>query len=140
MEENSVNVRSAVPFFMVTDMKKSLEFYIAGLGFEIKNTWEPNGKTEWCWLQLGNASVMLQEYRNLPSSDHQGKGVSIYFMCENALVIYHDITSRGIAAEEPFVGNGMWVIGMQDPDGYHLLFESVTDVPEGTNYSEWLKN
>lgn len=140
MEENSVNVRSAVPFFMVTDMKKSLEFYIAGLGFEIKNTWEPNGEIEWCLVQMGNAYIMLQEYRNHIIYEPRGKGVSIYFMCENALVIYHDITSRGIAAEEPFVGNGMWVIGMQDPDGYHLLFESVTDVPEGTIYSEWLKN
>jgi hypothetical protein len=28
---------------------------------------------------------------------------------------------------------------MTDPDGYGLHFESPTDVPEETTYSEWLR-
>lgn len=31
----------------------------------------------------------------------------------------------------------MWVTGVKDPDGYNLYFESMTDVPEETKYSEW---
>jgi lactoylglutathione lyase len=46
------------------------------------------------------------------------------------------VTSRGIKAERPFVGNGMWVTSMSDPDGYKIFFESTTDVPEETVYSE----
>ena len=42
-------------------------------------------------------------------------------------------------ASEPFVGNNMWVTGLTDPDGYKLYFESPTDVPEETKYSEWKK-
>ena len=61
---SSVNVRQAVPFFMVTNMEKSLQFYINGLGFELKMKWEPRGSIEWCWLQFDLASLMLQEYRD----------------------------------------------------------------------------
>ena len=59
------NVRQAVPFFMVTDIEVSLRFYVNGLGFVVKNEWRPDkagGRIQWCWLELGNAALMLQEY------------------------------------------------------------------------------
>ena len=55
-------------------------------------------------------------------------------MCADALAIYHDVTSRGIQAAKPFVGNGLWDLALRDPDGYHVHFESPTDVPEDTVY------
>jgi hypothetical protein len=55
---------------------------------------------------------------------------------QDALAIYHQITSRGIQARRPFVGNGMWVTTMRDPDGYKIDFDSPTGVPEGTEFSE----
>ncbi len=64
-----------------------------------------------------------------------GQGVSICFMCADALAIYHDVTSRGISATRPFVGNGLWVTSVTDPDGYRLDFESPTEVAEETVYS-----
>ncbi len=64
-------------------------------------------------------------------------GPSINFKCKDALALYHEFKDRGIAVTEPFVGNGMWVIGLRDPDGYRLEFESLTDVPEETSYTEW---
>jgi lactoylglutathione lyase len=36
------------------------------------------------------------------------------------------------------VGNKLWVTTVTDPDGYKLFFNSPTDVPEETLYSEWL--
>jgi lactoylglutathione lyase len=62
--------------------------------------------------------------------------VSICFVCDDAVALWREFTSRGIPAERPFVGNGMWVTQVADPDGYHLLFESETDVPEETILSE----
>jgi hypothetical protein len=56
-------------------------------------------------------------------------------MCADAFAIYHEIIARGVAARRPFVGNGPWVTSVEDPDGYHLDFESPTDVPEDTIYS-----
>ncbi len=134
------NVKQAVPFFNVTDIEASLRFYVDGLGFKLANQWVPEGRIRWCWLQLGEAAVMLQEYwrdgRPAGAPDGPlGQGVSICFMCADALAIYHDLTSRGIAAARPFVGNGLWVTSVKDPDGYWLYFESPTDVPEETVYS-----
>lgn len=65
-----------------------------------------------------------------------GQGVSICLFCQDTLSIYHDLTSRGVSATRPFVGNGLWVTSMTDPDGYRLDFESLTDVLEETVYSE----
>lgn len=134
------NVKQSVPFLMVTNMEKSLNFYINGLGFELKMKWEPIGKIDWCWLQLDNASLMLQEYtENNTPTEKLGVGVSLVFMCDDALRIYNETLSRGLSPGEPFVGNNLWVVGLKDPDNYSIVFESPTDVPEETMYSEWLK-
>ena len=84
---------------------------------------------------------MLQEF---PKEGHDswvpvgkvGEGVSLYFICENAVAIYHEVRSRGIEASEPQVGNAMWVAGLSDPVGYRLYFESATDTLEDAKLSE----
>jgi lactoylglutathione lyase len=133
------NVKQAVPFFMVTNMNNSLDFYINKLGFTVKNQWEPNGRIEWCWLQLDEASIMLQEFRQNIPAEKLGVGMSIYFICQDALEIYGQIISKGFSISEPFVGNNMWVVGLKDPDGYSIFFESPTQVAEETMYSDWIK-
>lgn len=138
--QGNPNVKQAVPFFMVVNMANSLDFYVQGLGFELKNKWEPRGKIEWCWLELGNASMMLQEYRNNIPLTKRGEGISVCFMCEDALGIYKQILSKGLSTtSEPFVGNNLWVVALKDPDDYSIYFESPTDVPEETRYTEWIK-
>jgi uncharacterized glyoxalase superfamily protein PhnB len=135
------NVKQAVPFFAVSNMEESLRFYIDGLGFEMKNKWIDEGKLRWCWLQHGGAALMLQEFRSeghdswVPESK-VGVGVSINFTCNDALAIYREITARGVKAQRPCVGNSLWGTGVIDPDGYKLFFNSPTDVPEETVYSE----
>ena len=85
---------------------------------------------------------MLQEFwqegqpTNVPAGK-LGQGVSICFICDDAVAIYREVSARGVQASEPFVGNRMWVTGLTDPDGYQLYFESHTDVPEETKLSEW---
>jgi lactoylglutathione lyase len=135
------NVQQSVPFFAVSDMKFSIHFYVDGLGFEITQKWIDDGKLRWCWLQRGGAVLMLQEFRRdghdawIPECK-VGEGVSIYFICEDALAIYREVTARGVEVSNPFVGNSMWTTGLRDPDGYQLYFESHTDVPEGTEYTD----
>jgi hypothetical protein len=135
------NVKQAVPFFNVTDIETSLRFYVDGLGCVMTNQWLPEGRVRWCWLRLGEAALMLQEYwrdgRPAGAPDGPlGQGVSICFMCADAIAIYRELISRGIAAQRPFVGNGLWVTSVSDPDGYRLDFESPTDVSEETVYSD----
>jgi len=147
METNLItkpNIKQAVPFFMTHNMERSLAFYLNSLGFEMKNKWIPRGTIEWCWLQREGAAIMLQEYRK---EEHYtkniegklGEGVSIWFQCEDSLELYHEFLSKGLHPEEPFVGNNMWDVKIIDADGYILHFESPTDVPEKTKYSEWKK-
>ena len=131
------NLKQVVPFLGVTDMERSIRFYIDGLGFTMKHQWLHEGKRRWCWLTRGGASLMLQEY--LPGRRPEGtlgQGVSLCFQCEDAVALYRELHSRGLDAREPFVGNSMWVTGLSDPDGYKLDFESPTDVPEDTKLSE----
>ncbi len=130
------NVKQAVPFFNVKNMEASLQFYREGLGFEMKDHWIDEGKLRWCLLQLGGAHIMLQEYKSafIPA-EKLGEGVSICFICEYAVTIYREAKARGLEPSKPFVGNGMWVTSLADPDGYRIDFESVTDTPEGTEYS-----
>jgi hypothetical protein len=118
-------------------MEASLRYYVDGLGFALANKWVHEGKLRWCWLQRGGAALMLQEFwtdgRHGGAPEGKlGQGVSICLLCADALAIYREVTSRGIQASRPFVGNGMWVTSLCDPDGYRIELESPTSEPEDT--------
>ncbi len=61
----------------------------------------------------------------------------LFVSCARCFGIIPRVYLKGNKVSEPFVGNGMWVIGLSDPDGYRLEFESYTDVAEETRYSDW---
>lgn len=134
------NVRQAVPFFGVKDIEASLLFYVDGLGFTMTRQWAPDGRIRWCWLELDTVALMLQEYwkDGQPGGGPAGtlgQGVCICLICADAIAVYHNAKARGLQPATPFVGNGLWVTSLVDPDGYRLDFESPTDVPEDTVYS-----
>jgi lactoylglutathione lyase len=137
LAKTAPNVTQAVPMFHVRDMPASLHFYLDGVGFSKANEWVVDGRIRWCSLELGGAAVMLQAWmtegphRNVPDTP-AGLGVSVNFMCRDALEMYRELKARGVDAKRPFVGNAMWVTSVTDPDGYQLHFESPTDVPEET--------
>ncbi|MGA7080849.1 MAG: VOC family protein [Terriglobales bacterium] len=141
----TANVKQAVPFFGVTNMESSLRFYLDGLGFKMKNQWipdraedHPDGRIRWCWLELDDAAIMLQEFRPEARPTHAlGTGASVTFMCEDALALYRQVKSRGIQTRtRPFVGNRLWVVPVTDPDGYRMEFSSPTDAPEESELEE----
>ena len=88
----TTDVRQAVPFFWVHDLEASLRFYVDGLGFRMTRQWRDDGTLRWCWLELGAAALMLQEFwregqhRNVPQTP-VGVGVSIAFMCGDAVAL-----------------------------------------------------
>ncbi|MFH1569601.1 MAG: VOC family protein [Gemmatimonadota bacterium] len=137
---SQANVQQAVPFFAVADIEASVRWYVGGLGFDQTAEWVVDGRLRWCWLKLGDAALMLQEYETegppaSPPPGKAGEGVTVYFICRDALAIYREITGRGVEASRPFVGNRMWVTYLRDPDGYRLAFESPTEVAEGTEHT-----
>ena len=135
------DVSEVVPFLAVADMPASLAFYVDGLGFAMEGKWLDDGVLRWCRLRLGGASLMLQQFRTSGHDarrfgDTKGEGVVLCFFCADAVAFYRTAAERGLDATEPQVGNAMWVTEMIDPDGYRLLFESPTDVPEETKLSQ----
>src|ERR1700756_3504432 len=143
----SANVKQAVPFFGVTNMEASLRFYVDGLGFKMTRWWipdeadghyKPEGRIRWCWLELGEVAIMLQEF--LPERQPKetlGTGVNVCFQCEDALALYREFKARGVQPRHcPSVGNGLWVVPVTDPDGYRMEFSSPTDAPEDTELEE----
>lgn len=140
--ESTHKITETVPFLSVSNMERSLDFYVKGLGFEIQHSWTTEGKMEWCKLKRDTGSLMLQEHKKMNDGTIEDKGrvgigMSIYFICDDAISIYREITARNINASEPFVGNNMWLTSIEDPDGYVINFESNTNVPEETILSEW---
>jgi catechol 2,3-dioxygenase-like lactoylglutathione lyase family enzyme len=150
---NGANVHMTVPLFNVTDMAAAREFYIGGLGFRQKLAWTPDDSNamRWCWLELEGVAVMLQQFWREDGPDSAkpdlaknggweegqplGAGMTICFICKDALAVRREALSRGLApSQAPFVGNGLWVVSYTDPDGYRLDFESPTDVEEGTEF------
>jgi catechol 2,3-dioxygenase-like lactoylglutathione lyase family enzyme len=132
-----MNLKQAVPFFNVTNIEASVQFYVEGLGFTMTKQWTSEGKLRWCWIEREGVALMLQEYLpvHLPT-EKLGVGVSVCFICEDALALYHEFKARGIDASRPFVGNGMWVTTVIDPDGYRLEIESYTDAPEESEFAK----
>ncbi len=135
------NIERLVPFLKVSDIERSVRYYVDGLGFVMKNSWVHEGQLRWCWLEVGGAALMLQEFarEGLDSWQPKGKvgeGVSLVFICADALAVYRQALARGLQPTEPEVGNSMWVTSVSDPDGYRMEFESVTDVAEDTKLSE----
>ena len=136
------NVTAVVPLLLVTNMERSLAFYVDGLGFTIQNRWLPEGRLRWCWLSLGGAALMLQEAvassrEKMAAAGVLGNGVSLNFSCSDALAIYRDAVIRDIhTLREPQVGNLSWEVSFADPDGYRIHFSSPTDLPEETLLSD----
>ena len=56
------NVVQAVPFFAVANIEESVRYY-ADLDFVMTRKWIDQGKLRWCWLQIGSAALMLQQFR-----------------------------------------------------------------------------
>ena len=135
-----IGVKQCVALLAIRDIDASQRFYIEGLGFTLTNKWVVDGRIRWCWIEHGTAALMLQEttpeHRHKFPEGQVGIGVGLNFICGDALAFYREVKARGIAPERPFVGNGMWVTSLKDPDGYQLHFESVTDVPEETEYQD----
>jgi len=134
------NVRQAVPSFSVTDIAASLRFYVEGLGFSMTLHWAHEGRIRWCWLELGGAAITLQEYGKDGSPGRApagplGQGMSVSFMCADAVAIYRETRARGLAPESPQFWNNLWVTSFTDPDGYHLDFKSPVEAPVGADSS-----
>ena len=119
-------VRQVWPLIVVRDMERSLAFYRDKLGFTVARTAESEGKIFWCRIERDGCSLMLQEGTEEDGpAEGRGRGVCLYFICDDAAAIHAELTARGLTLPPPKVAYyGMNQLFVPEPDGYELCFES----------------
>ncbi len=140
MTTSPFQVQDIVPLLVVRNMASSLAFYVDGLGFVLTQSWSPEGEIRWCRLQQGGAGLMLETAmaaKTPETAPVPGAGVTFCLFCNDACALYQEALVRNLSPQEPFVGNGLWVTRLVDPEGYILDFGSPTEAPEEMTLSQW---
>ena len=120
-------VRELWPLLFVQDIERSLVFYRDRLGFDVVGEAKVGGKTFWCRLQRGGASIMLQQAAAEDGpAQGRGRGVAFYFVCDDAEAMHGELTARGLKLDPPTIAEySMKQLFVPEPDGYAICFESV---------------
>ena len=110
------------PLFNSNNLERLLEFY-KSLGFELVNSWEPDGEIQWCLVEFEGAPLMLQQNDDEPA---ERRDIEIYVVCDDVVPIRERWVMDGIPVSKPHDAfYGMRQIFLRDPDGRTICFESV---------------
>ena len=103
------------------DLQKSLEFYVDGLGFTVKERWEKDGKLQGVMLIAGSCEIGLSQDDWAKGRD-RAKGIGVSFFAETGQsldLIAALARERGVAAVGPKLAPwGDRVVEFIDPDGF----------------------
>jgi uncharacterized glyoxalase superfamily protein PhnB len=124
--DRAASVLEVTPLLFVEDIDRSVDFYRDRLGFEVTERWESAGKLAWCRLDRGGAAVMLQQAcAEDGSAEGRGRGVTFYFLCDDADAMHAELCASGLRVDAPEVAfYGMKQLFVNDPDGYALCFQN----------------
>jgi hypothetical protein len=117
-----MKTRQIVAMVFVADVEGSIGFY-RHLGFEVGNTFAPEGRTKpsWAWLQSGEAQLMLAEADEPIVADQQR--ILFYIYTDDVAAAHASLVEIGLNPGEiatPFYApRGEFKI--VDPDGYVLM-------------------
>ena len=118
-----MKVIASAPHFFVTNLKRSLDFYVDVLGFDRPKLWgEP---PSFAMPRKDGYIVMLnQEEGVTPNPNGKHSATDAYFWCEDIDEYYSLIRKKGARIlgieERPLYG--MREFEVYDPDGYRLVF------------------
>jgi predicted enzyme related to lactoylglutathione lyase len=125
--QTSAVVHQIWPLLAVSDIARSIEFYSDQLGFSVAGTAESDGRVFWCRLERGGVSIMLQQAEEEEDgpAEGRGRGVTFYFICNDADAMHADLSSRGLQVSPPRMTDyRMKQLFVPEPNGYLLCFES----------------
>ena len=112
--------QTVTPQFRITDVRRSIAFYVEGLGFEIdwEHRFEP-GAPVFMQLTRAGQTIYLTEH----AGDCQVGGAA-YFVVPDVDVCYEEFLSRGVVPTEPPEDRpwGQREMVLTDPDGNRLRF------------------
>ncbi|HEY6065531.1 MAG TPA: VOC family protein [Thermoanaerobaculia bacterium] len=123
MEKAAGGVRSLVPMAFVRSVADSIAFY-GKLGFEARNTFSAEGRTEptWAWLESeGGASLMIALASHPVTAEQQA--ILFYLYCDDVETTRARLERAGVGVGPityPFYApRGEFRV--PDPDGYVLM-------------------
>ncbi len=116
-----MKTQSLVPMTSVADVERSIAFY-NHLGFEVGNTFAPEGATKpsWAWLQSGDAQLMLSAANEPVAGKHS---VLFYVYTEDVAAARISLIEAGLSPGEittPFYAP-RGEFQLVDPDGYLIM-------------------
>lgn len=111
----------------VADVQRSIEFY-KSLGFGVANTYEPQGKLCWAWMERGKARIMLSLSGRPANAGAQDVMFYLYVL---RVAEYRD----GLIAQNVKVGELQYPFyspkgefRIDDPDGFTLMVAETDDL------------
>jgi catechol 2,3-dioxygenase-like lactoylglutathione lyase family enzyme len=122
-----------VPELLVTDLSRSLAFWVGTCGFAIRFTRPEDG---FAYLTLGRAQVMLEQlsedaWATGPLTPPFGRGINLQVEVPDASALHDRLRTAGVPLfrglttdwyREGTVEHGQMQALVQDPDGYLLRF------------------
>ena len=122
------NLNFISPFFIVSNIKDSVAFYVDKLGFEVLYV-GPEGEAYWAMVGRGPVSIMLKaiapDIKPIPNpSRHEWAAWDAYISTENPDALFEEYSSRGVTFRKPIHDNSDDLRGFEvtDADGYVLFF------------------
>ena len=117
-----MKTRQLVPMVSVADVERSIGFY-QKLGFEVGNTFAPDGvqKTAWAWLYSDGAQLMLAAAENPVVAEQQR--VLFYLYTDDVAAAHAQVAEAGLspgAITTPFYAP-RGEFQLVDPDGYVVM-------------------
>lgn len=127
VDDRLASVQAVWPLLAVDDLPATLTFWRDRLGFDVVGQAESEGRLFWCRLQRHGASIMLQaaDAEEDGPARERGRGVSLYFVCDDVDALYRELVGKGVSLEPPDVAYyGMKQLVVPEPHGYFVCFES----------------
>ena len=129
MREMTVVNQLTMVSVVVSDMKKSKEFYAEKLGFEIATDYRQNDDNWWVTLTLPGGGTTITLARSSASSNQPPKPgtLGFYLSTSDIAAAHKELNEKGVKPSEiqdnlygP--GSGVKFFQLNDPDGNQVTF------------------
>lgn len=122
------NLTHIWPFFIVSNLKNSVSFYVTKLGFEVRYT-GPHDDPYWAIVGRDSISIMLKaitpDIKPIPNhSRHEWARWDAYIHVVDPDKLYEEYRSHDLTFHQMLCNNddGLRGFEIQDADGYVLFF------------------
>lgn len=119
----ALRLRAISAALTVNDLQRSIDFYVNGLGFTVKDRWERDGKLNGVMLVAGACELGLTQDDWAKGRDRvKGVGVGFYAETGQSLDLIASLArEHGIEPDGPKKASwGARILEFVDPDGFRL--------------------